>query len=351
MHRTRRGAVFEANLPTGNAMTLETQLRRIARGLMLAAVGALLASCGGSEDVNFVPARVLSFGDESSVLTADGRKYTINGIVVDSGTPGTIDCTLNPIWNQVLATSYNLTFAECPGSVADVTPSSRILAHPGATASGTAEIDLAQQITNQLALPAADGGGINSNDLATVLIGVNDVVGIYARYKSGEITSDQAVSLAEQTGETVASQLNRITGAGGKVIISTIPDVSVTPFALGEDAAGRSLLATLTARLNARLLVTLDNDGRKIGLIEINPYLAAVLGNPSGYGYVNVTDPACLPAYPLPTCTSATLEKNEDGSSATAYSWLWANTLQYSAGAQQQLGNLAASRAHNQPFQ
>lgn len=112
-------------------MTFELLSLRVARGLALATIGALLASCGGSEDVDFVPARVLSFGDESSIINADGSKYTVNGIVPGSGTPGTLDCTLNPIWNQVLATSYGLTFPQCPGSVPASTPSSRILAQPG----------------------------------------------------------------------------------------------------------------------------------------------------------------------------------------------------------------------------
>ena len=331
-------------------MTLEMTSRRAAHGLTLALVVALLAACGGSESVNFVPARVLSFGDESSVITADGKKYTINAIVPNSGTPGTIDCIFNPIWNQVLATSYGLTFAQCPGSFPGSTPASLILAREGATAAGTRDIDFPQQITRQLAADPADGGGIGSSDLATVLVGVNDVVSIYERYKSGEITSPQATTLAEQTGETIASQLNRITAAGGKIIIETVPDVSVTPYGLGQDADGQAVLAGLTSRLNARLLVTLDNDGRKIGLIEINPYLQAVLGNPAGYGYINVTGAACLPTYPLPSCTSATLTTNPDGSAATASSWLWANSLQLSAGAHQQMGNLAASRAHNQPF-
>lgn len=331
-------------------MTLEKTSPRVGRVLMLALAAALLASCGGTDVVDFVPARILSFGDESSVITADGKKYTVNGIVPESGTPGTIDCVVNPIWNQVLATSYGLTFAQCPGSVAGSTPTSRILAVEGATATGTRDIDLAQQITRQLELPAADGGGINSNDLATVLVGVNDVVSIYERYKSGDITSPQAIALAEQAGETIANQLNRITDAGGKVIIETVPDVSVTPYARNEDADGQAVLAELTARLNARLLVTLDNDGRKIGLIEINPYVLSVVTNPLAYGYVNVSDGACLSTYPLPDCTTTTLKTNPDGSSATAFTWLWANALQLSAGGHQQMGNLASSRAHNQPF-
>lgn len=335
-------------------MTLETTLRHRARGLTLAAICALLASCGGTSSVNFVPARVLSFGDESSVITADGKKYTINAVAAGSGTPGTVDCVANPIWNQLLATSYGLTFAQCPGSVAGSTPSSLILAREGATASGTREIDLPQQITNQLAAPAADGGGISSNDLVSVLIGVNDVVSIYESFKRAEITSAQATTLAEQAGETIAGQLNRITAAGGKVIIATVPDVSLTPYARAESVDGQAVLALLTARLNARLLVTLDNDGRKIGLIEINPYVLTVVGNPGAYGYVNFKDGACLDSAPLPNCTANTLRTDlttvPANTTLTAFNVLWANALQMSAGAHRQMGNLASSRAHNQPF-
>jgi hypothetical protein len=320
------------------------------RGLALATIVTLLASCGGTQLVAFVPSRVLSFGDESSVITAESKKYTINGVVADSGVPGTIDCTLNPIWNQVLATAYAITFPECPGSVADVLPTGRILAREGAMATGAREIDLAGQITRQLATPAADGGGINSNDLVTVLIGVNDVVSIYERYENGEITAPEATALAEQAGESVSAQISRITDAGGKIIIATVPDVGVTPYARDKGLDARALLSALTARMNARLLVTIDNDGRKIGLIELNPYLLSVVTNPATYGYLNVSEAACLPAYPLPNCTAVTLQNNPDETPATPFTWLWANSLQFSAGAHLQLGNLATSRAQNQPF-
>ena len=331
-------------------MTLDKTSRRVVRGLALATIAALLASCGGTELVAFVPTRVLSFGDESSVMTAESKKYTINGVVPDSGVPGTIDCVLNPIWNQVLATSYAISFPQCPGSVEGVAPTGRILAQAGATAAGARDIDLAGQITRQLATPVADGGGINSNDLVSLLIGVNDVVSIYERYERSEITGAEATALAEQAGETVAAQISRITDSGGRVIIATVPDVGVTPYARDKGLDARALLSALTARMNARLLVTIDNDGRKTGLIELNPYLVSVVTNPAAYAYVNVSEAACLPAYPLPNCTAVTLKKGADDVPATPNTWLWANSLQFSAGAHLQLGNLASSRAHNQPF-
>jgi hypothetical protein len=332
-------------------MTSDKTSRRVARGLALVAIAALLTSCGGTELVAFVPARVLSFGDESSVMTAEGKKYTINAVVPESGVPGTIDCVRNPIWNQVLATSFGITFPQCPGSVEGVTPTGRIAAQAGATAGGARDIDLAGQITRQLETPAADGGGINSKDLVSLLIGVNDVVSLYERYERKEITGAEATALAEQAGETVAAQISRITDAGGRVIIATVPDVGVTPYARDKGVDARAVLSALTARMNARLLVTIDNDGRKTGLIELNPYLVAVVTNPGVYKYVNVSEAACLTAYPLPNCTANTLKAaGPDEDATTAFNWLWANSLQFSAGAHQQLGNLASTRAHNQPF-
>ena len=68
-------------------MPFKEHLGRIAKRATagLAAAGALaaLASCGGGtyQVTAFVPARILTFGDESSRLEgAQGLKYSINGI-------------------------------------------------------------------------------------------------------------------------------------------------------------------------------------------------------------------------------------------------------------------------------
>ncbi|MBK6865638.1 MAG: hypothetical protein IPG91_20065 [Ideonella sp.] len=324
------------------------------RALCIAAISALFVSCGGEELVPFSPARLLVFGDQASVIVAaanpgEGRKYTINAVDADTGV---FVCDLNPIWVQVLAFEYGISFRECPFP-AEFAQVGYIRAMAGATAGGSTDIDLTAQVTRQLALAADAGGGINSTDLVTVYIGVNDIVAAFERYKAGIISSDEAVAEAEAAGETLAQQINRIAEAGGKVIVSTVPDVSVTPYAvtLGlEDPAYVTMLRNLTERVNARLLVTINNDGRKIGLIEINPYVAAVIGNPLGYGYANVEDAACLEEVndvPLPVlaCTSNTLQP-----SATAATWLWADALQFGPQGHGQLGSLAASRARSQPF-
>jgi len=188
----------------------------------------------------------------------------------------------------------------------------------------------------------------------TVFIGVNDVVAAYKRYELGA-SVDEVKALTEQAGIAIATQIGRIVDAGGKVIVATVPDVGVTPYARSKDLAGAALLNVLTGRVNNQFLLALQNsglnDGRKIGLIELNPYLIAVIGNPAGYGYVNVVEGACLALAVLPDCTTNTLKTNPDGTSAGAFTWLWANELQLSPGGHGQLGSLASTRAHNQPFQ
>lgn len=320
---------------------------RALRASTLALLSALLVACGGEELVPFSPARLIVFGDQASLIVAgatptEGRKYTIN--YLDS-TTGLIDCGSNLLWVQVLASSYNISFPECalPAEAALV---GQMRALAGATGGGGADIDLTAQVTRQLELDPDAGGGINDSDMVTVFIGVNDVVSAYQRYKAGEISSDAAVALAEAAGETIAGQVNRIANAGGRVILSTIPDVGVTPYANGLDPADAEMLTRLTERVNARLLVTIDNDGRKIGLIELNPFLSNVIFNPAAYGMVDVKNAACIPLDPL-LCTNDPASLKPDASSTN---WLWASALQFGPRAQTELGNLAASRAHNQPF-
>ena len=71
--------------------------RRLAAWL---ATLTLLASCGGGDRVGtFIPGRLIAFGDETSVITPDGRKHTVNAV----DTAGALDCACNPNWVQYLS--------------------------------------------------------------------------------------------------------------------------------------------------------------------------------------------------------------------------------------------------------
>lgn len=320
------------------------------RALCAATLAALLVSCGGEELVPFNPARLIVFGDEASVIvdptpddtvkTTDGLKYTINYY---DETAKQINCGINPIWIQVLANTYAISFRECALPDTD-SQAGLIRAIAGAQAGGSGDIDLTAQITRQLALPVADGGGIQSTDLVTVYAGVNDIVAAFERFKAGG-SYDAAVAEVEAAGETLGAQVNRIAAAGGKVILSSPPDVSLTPYGQAQSVDDRARLNDLTLNFILRLQVSFTNNGRQIGYIQINPYLAAVVANPLAYGYADVTQAACKNLDKPLDCTQLTLQPD-----ATSTSWLWANLLQFSPVAHEQLGNLAAARARSQPF-
>ncbi|HWH83400.1 MAG TPA: SGNH/GDSL hydrolase family protein [Burkholderiaceae bacterium] len=312
---------------------------RAVAGAGVLAGAALLASCGGGEQVeSYTATRVLAFGDESSVINANGGKYTVNALVAGSTTQ--FDCTTNPVWIQLVAAHYGLVFPQCPGFTV-VDPTSRIYATNGATVS-----DLISQIDTHL----ANGGGFVGSDIATVFVGANDVVAQFQQYPT--IGEDQLSANLTAAGLALAQQVNRLAGYGAKVLIVTVPDMGLTPFAgdrsVGSTDSNPALLTRLSTKFNDALLANILNDGHKIGLIQLDEYLKAVDTavrnvNNNGSGFSNSTQVACAVA--LPNCTTNTLVAD-----AVNSPWLWADSRHLAAGGQSSLGTLAVSRASNNPF-
>ena len=325
-------------------------LRRMALATGVAAAALLAAGCGGggSQASKFQAQRVLAFGDETSVIVdvngdGNGSKYGINGTV--SSTDATIDCRFDALWVQVVANRYGLVFPQCnPGPTPVSAPASRIRAAFGAKAA-----DLGAQIDAQLGESAFAGG-----DLATVLVGLNDVLAQYAQYPS--IGEAQLSANLDAAGAEIGRQVNRLADSGVRVLVATVPDAGITPFAVAEKIANAdtdrgALLTRLTARLNAALRATMQNDGRKIGLILLDEQVSAI-GKFTGLnGFTNSVQGACdlsrsalVPPSVL-DCTDLSLVAG-----ATSASYLWADDRHLSPGGQQLLGNTAVSRAENNPF-
>ena len=314
-----------------------SNVNRLGRIALLAGVlaTALLASCGGgSQTSTFTASRVIAFGDESSVINANGSKYTINALASSSSTA--FDCTTSPLWIQSLAAIYGLTFPQCPSLVAD--PTSRIYATPGARV-----VDLSTQIDQQIL-----NGGFVSTDMVTVLIGANDVIDQFTQYPA--ISEDQLLANVDAAGVELANQVNRLAGLGAKVLISTIPDMGLTPYA-GDRTAGSTngnpaILSALSARFNDAMLANITNDGHKIGLMQLDQYLIAIdKATQAGITttYANTTLAACTVA--LPNCNTNTLTADAVGAV-----WLWADDRHLSPNGQLGLASLAITRAQNNPF-
>ena len=301
----------------------------------LALAAAALAGCGGGTAIEpFAPTRIVVFGDESSVITSDGRKYTVNAL---NSTTGAIDCASNPLWIQTLASAFGLVFAECnTGNVA--APTGKIYAAAGAKVA-----DVKAQIEGFLATES-----VNSKTLLTVLAGANDILELYGQYPLQ--SEDTLKAQAAERAALLAQQVNRLVDAGGRIIVPTVPDMGLTPFALSEntnkaDPNRSKLLSALSLAFNNALTLKVTLDGRQLGVVLADEMVQSIVKYPSYYGYGNVVDAACLSSVTLPNCTSSTMVTN--GSTTT---WLWAAPTLLSPAGQARLGTLAQYRAQNNPF-
>jgi lysophospholipase L1-like esterase len=322
------------------------RLRRTAAVAALA-LSALLAACGGgtSQSEPFIAQRYLALGDETSVLLpgpgGQGRKFGVNVLATPGGTA--LDCTQQPLWVQQVASLYGFTFAECnPTNLADLR--AVMLATSGARVA-----DVEAQVTRQVA-----AGGFREGDLATVLVGANDVLDLYAQFP----TRSEAELLAEaaRRGERAALVVNRLVELRARVIVSTIPDMGLSPFALKQKAAftdtdRAALLSRLSTAFNDQLGVKVLLDGRFVGLVQADLLTRAIARAPFFYGISDISNGVCTVA--LPNCTTGTLLTIGTGAEATPANpanYLWADDTRLAYGAQLQLASLAVDRARRNPF-
>ncbi len=321
------------------------------RRVLMATVVGVVSACGGgtSQIEPFVAGRLIAFGDELSVLTpagpqpefepggepgsdgVSGRKYGVNALTTENA----VDCAAEPIWVQALANHYGMVFAECnPGAVAE--PRGRMLAQVGAQAA-----DLAAQID---ALVAA--GGVVDKDLATVLIGANDVVSLYKQFPAR--SEAELIAEIKTRGDGAAVQINRLIDLGARVIFSTVPDMGLSPYGLAEkeahtDTDRSALLSRLTSAYNVRVRVGILNDGRFIGLVLADEMVQAMALVPTAFGLVDAKTAICTVA--LPDCNANTLIADARSSSR-----LWADGRRMAYGGHTRLGALAVARANGNPF-
>ena len=311
--------------------------RRTARRARLVLTGCvaavLMAACGGgtSQFEAFQPEEYVAFGDETSLIRADGKRYTVNPLT----TNGAVDCLAEPIWTQAVANQYTFVFQECNPDNATV-----FKAKMRATA-GAQVADLTAQIDAVVA-----NGGFAAKTLATVLVGANDVLAAYARFPQ---QSEEALATELRAkGVALAGQVNRLVDLGVRVIVSTAPDMGFSPYALQQKAAHTdtdraALLSRLTSAFNGRVRVNILNDGRFVGLVLGDEVVQSIARLPALYAITDVTTAVC--STPTPDCTTQTLVST--GSSAT---WLWADDRHLAFGGQTRLGSLAVSRAIGNPF-
>lgn len=312
--------------------------QKLKRGLALAAMAAaaLIAGCGGgtSQIDPFAPRRVIAFGDESGTILQSGKKYTINGLNADTKL---IDCKANPVWSQVLAAGFSFVYPQCNTDFVAL-PQGIMYAFPGAKVADVRD-KIDQHFSND---------GFGPKDMVAIMVGANDILELYRQFPAQ--SKDSLINEAKARGKLLADQVNRIANANGRVLVSTLYDMGLTPYGQNEkqtatDIDRAAFLDELTQAFNVSMRLSLINDGRLVGLVLVDETIQQIARFPSAFGYTDVTHAACRTDIAIQDCTTDTLTAD-----ASATQWLWASDTQLGPTAQSRIGTLALSRARNNPF-
>ncbi len=334
-------------------MNFPRAFRRVAQLGGALCVSALIAACGGGDQVDqFQPARILSFGDEVNVIddTAtgavanNGRKHTVNYIDT-TVTPNALSCAVYPTWNQLLATRYGLLFPQCGSASA----ASRILARAGEPLVA----DVETQITRFLA--SADGP-FRESDLVTIYTGTADVI--------AAASVDDVLAAANR----LAVQVKRVTDTGARVAFVTLPRTGETPWGRSLGTVRKDQLSDYARRFNVELRSRVPQDGRKVAVVDAYERIRAISyylfdgdsdkRQGSYDGFSNVTTPACAsvtftapaPAVNTLACDTTTLNTAAGVTPSNLGAFLWADNIRWAPGAHTRIGDLAYDRIRAHPF-
>lgn len=284
---------------------------------LLTSVG-LVTACGG--DVTraeaFHPNRIFALGDQYSVITDTGKKYTINY---------TQGCSSGMVWVQALANNYGMAFSQCnPGNLA---LNAQMFAQAGAKVA-----DVATQAQQAIAI------GLNGKDIVTLFVGANDII---AAFENPALDEGVRTAQVQTAAIQLADIVNNVIGAGARVLFATVPDLGLSPY--GRAQPERAQLSRLVAAFNTALRLHVQQDGRFAAIVLADSLVQNATDNPGSYLLYNTTDAACT--VPTPDCTSDNLVSGSDPSR-----WLWAYGIDLAPTMQSRLGSLAILRAENNPF-
>lgn len=285
----------------------------------------------------------------------DGVDFT--GVTLPVTYTYAYNCAANPLWVQLLASSFGLGFKDqCPseGASGAVT-----YAENGATVATTAT----QVATHR--------GRLGSGTLVTMMAGQNDILNAFALVKAGTLPLASAKAEMTAQGGALAAIVNDIIKTGARVLVVKLPDMGVSPLARENGGVWASTLTELTLAFNNGILNKITNDGTKIGLVNLYDYTHYIReANDRGNSYDNIVNSS------VSVCTSATVNQpdgtalsgtstgplyggdpllycnseNKSSSVASPGNYFWSDKAHMGVGGHAFLAARAYERADDNPF-
>lgn len=312
--------------------------RRALKGLIVIVASAVLVACGGSSDGDQTPrvgyGKIISFGDSLSdvgtyavgtIASLGGGKYTVNGeggqIWIErlAGTLGvTAPCAAQTGMVGVPdAGIVDVPVTDAPDCYAYAQGGARVTnpVGPGNALLGLANGGIGQltdPVVNQIQRHLAKGEGFAADDLVLVLAGGNDV---FMNLAAASTVGPEAVVAAMAAAGTELSGYVKdqiVANGATRVVVVNLPDVSLTPFAFGAEAAApgtQALVASMVVAFNDALAAGIEGTAEVL-LVDAYTESQNNYANPAQYALRNVQVPSCdrtLAAYGSLSCTADTL--------------------------------------------
>lgn len=309
------------------------------RALLVLAPAALLAlaACGsGTIESQFLPNRIVVFGDGLSDMgQASGKRYTVNDT--------------SKTWTELVAADYGVTELKPSnaGGTNYAIGNARVLLEPDAAGS-TATQTIKEQIDAFLVGHTLTGG-----DLVILQGGISDIIVQMRAHIAGSQTSDQMLANVKQAGLDFADQARRLKSLGAThMAIIGAYDLSVTPW--GISTGEQALLTQATQAFNNAVLVSLVNEGETMLFLDTALLFNLMATNPASYSFVNVANPACTSVDPGPgigvgngqvnslLCTTTTIGAGVDYST-----YMWADPVYPTPPGHSRFASFVFTRVHD----
>ncbi|MCZ6888437.1 MAG: autotransporter domain-containing protein [Gammaproteobacteria bacterium] len=217
----------------------------------------------------------------------------------DSGTyipllpPDTGKFTTNPgnVWTENLASFYAVeadpataggtNYAQGGARVTD-TPG-----FPNIVPTGTA-----LSVAGQVAAYLGAAGGADPDALFSVWAGSNDIFFQTDQVAIGSITLVMAEANVVTAASNLVAEVGMLEAAGARfILVGNLPDSGATPAGIASGAP--DTLTGLTNAFNTALIDGIAAAGLEVIPLDFNGLFAEVLADPSAFGIVDITIPAC----------------------------------------------------------
>lgn len=244
--------------------------------LLLVIVFVLTVGFAGSASAQSF-SDVVVFGDS---LSDSGNAAQANGL------PAGNSFTTNPdpVWAEIVAGAFGASGSNSLAGGPNYAFAGACV-NPGTPCTQ----DIVPTVTEQIGLHlSARGGSADPGALYALWGGANDVA------DSAVNDTPNALGHVLAAADAAVAQVRRLREAGARiVVVSNVPDISLTPYAVNLGPLVQGALGALAGEYNRKLDAGIREGEDGVVPVNLHALVREIAANPGAYGFTSVTGTAC----------------------------------------------------------